>query len=50
MSKSSTIPTKEMTPGSPEHKAWVEQKKEAKKKLDEKLGTGRNVTVREDRR
>lgn len=33
--------------GSPE---WVAAKREAKVELDKKLGTGRNVVVREDRR
>lgn len=38
---------KELEKGSPE---WVAAKKEAKKALDAKLGTARNVVVREDRR
>lgn len=33
--------------GTPE---WVVAKKESKKALDERLGTGRKVVVREDRR
>lgn len=39
--------TTKLEKGSPE---WVAAKREAKKALDERLGTARKVVVREDRR